>query len=242
MKVEYISHACLLIETEDLKIVTDPWFGEPTYCEKWYVFPKPARTDFIDETDAVLISHGHEDHLNEATLKLFPADAKVFYPYSFFGGAKEYIESLGFEAVKEAVTFKKYKVSAKTSVTYLINSHDSIMIIESGGQILVNANDALHSYPKKVIDFYIEAINERWQNIDFLFCGFGGASYFPNTMHVEGKDDYEISLVREQLFAHNFCHVVAGLKPKIAVPFAADFALLSETKDGLTKPDFRATK
>ncbi len=242
MKIEYISHACLLIETEDIKIVTDPWFGEPTYCEKWYVFPKPARTDFIAETDAVLISHGHEDHLNEATLKLFPKTARVFYPYSFFGGAKEYIESLGFETVKEAVTFKKYRVSEKTSVTYLINSHDSIMIIESGGEVLVNANDALHSYPKKVIDFYVKAINEKWQNIDYLFCGFGGASYFPNTMHLEGKDDYEISLVREQLFAHNFCRVVAGLKPKIAVPFAADFALLSENQRWINDARFPRNK
>lgn len=242
MKIEYISHACLLIETEDLKIVTDPWFGEPTYCEKWYVFPKPVRTDFVAETDAILISHGHEDHLNEATLKLFPKTARVFYPYSFFGGAKEYIESMGFENVAEAVAYRTYKVSEKTFVTYLLNSHDSIMIIESGGEVLVNANDALHSYPKKVIDFYVEAINERWKNIDYLFCGFGGASYFPNTMHVAGKDDYEISLVREQLFAHNFCRVVAGLKPKIAVPFAADFALLSENQKWINEARFPRNK
>jgi hypothetical protein len=116
------------------------------------------------------------------------------------------------------------------------------MIIESGGEVLVNANDALHSYPKKVIDFYLETINERWKNIDYLFCGFGGASYFPNTMHVVGKDDYEISLVREQLFAHNFCHVVAGLKPKIAVPFAADFALLSANQKWINEARFPRNK
>ncbi len=232
----------MLIETEDIKIVTDPWFVDAAYCDKWYVFPKPVRTDFVAETDAILISHGHEDHLNEATLKLFPKDATVFYPYSFFGGAKEYIESLGFETVEEAVAYRTYKISDKTSVTYLLNSHDSIMVVESGGEVLVNANDALHSYPQKVIDFYVEAINERWKNVDYLFCGFGGASYFPNTMHVAGKDDYEISLVREQLFAHNFCRVVAGLKPKIAVPFAADFALLSENQKWINEARFPRNK
>ncbi|MEO7658646.1 MAG: MBL fold metallo-hydrolase, partial [Pyrinomonadaceae bacterium] len=223
MKIEYICHACLLIETEDARIVTDPWFAAPAYCDKWYVFPKPVRTDFIEDVDVVLISHGHEDHLNEPTLKLFPKNAKVFYPYSFFGGAKEYIESMGFADVKECVTFKKYAVSEKTSVTFIINSHDSIMVVESGGKVVVNANDALHSSPEKVIDFYIDALNEKWPDIDVLFCGFGGASYFPNTMHLAGKDDYEISLVREQLFAHNFCRVTKGLEPRVAVPFAADF-------------------
>lgn len=242
MKVEYICHACLFIETEDARIVTDPWFAEPAYCEKWYVFPKPVRTDFVKDTNVILISHGHEDHLNEATLKFFPKSAKVFYPYSFFGGAKEYIESMGFSDVKEAVTFKKYKISEKTFVTFIINSHDSLMVIESGGKVLVNANDALHSSPEKVIDFYIELIKEKWQKIDYLFCGFGGASYFPNTMHLAGKDDYEISLVREQLFAHNFCRVVKGLRPTIAVPFAADFCLLDDNQRWINEARFPRAK
>src|SRR5689334_18648832 len=108
MRIEYISHACLLVETEDARVVTDPWFNGPAYCDKWYVFPKPIRTDFVDGVETVLISHGHEDHLHEPTLKLFPKNARVFYPYSFFGGAKEYIESMGFADVKECVTFKKY--------------------------------------------------------------------------------------------------------------------------------------
>src|SRR5690349_17444979 len=122
MKIEYVCHACLLIETEDLRIVTDPWLGGSAYCGQWHVFPKPVNGEKLDAVAAVFISHGHEDHLHEETLRTLPKQARVFYPYSFFGGAKEYIESLGFEDVTEAVTFKKYKVSDKTSVTFIINS------------------------------------------------------------------------------------------------------------------------
>lgn len=226
MRIEYICHACCLVETGDLKIVTDPWFAGPAFCEKWYVFPKPVRTDFVDQTDVVLISHGHEDHLHEATLRLFPKDARVFYPYSFFAGAKEYIQNIGFSNVTEAVTFKKYRLSDRTSVTFIINSHDSIMVIESDGKVLVNANDALHSSAEKVIDYFVSAIKARWPRIDTLLCGFGGASYFPNLIHIEGKDDREISLAREQLFAHTFCRIVRGIEPEVAIPFAADFCLL----------------
>lgn len=242
MKVEYISHACMLIDTGDLKIATDPWWVGPAYCGKWHVFPKPVRTDFVNDVDIVLISHGHEDHLNEPTLKLFPSSTKIFYPYSFFGGAKEYLESMGFEDVKEAITFRKYKLSENTFVTFIINSHDSIMVIESGGKVLVNVNDALHSYPEKVIDYYLQLIKEKWPVIDIIFCGFGGASYFPNTMHLKGKNDFEIGLVREQLFAHNFCRVVKGLKPKVAVPFAADFCLLDEDQLWINEARFPRRK
>jgi Beta-lactamase superfamily domain len=242
MKIEYISHACMLIDTGDLTIVTDPWWAEPAYCGQWYVFPKPVRTDFANQTDVLLFSHGHEDHLNEPTLKFFPKNAKVFYPYSFFGGAKEYIESMGFADVKEAVTLKKYTLSPTTSVTVIINSHDSLMIIESNGEVLVNVNDALHSYPEKVIDFYLDLINEKWPKIDYVFCGFGGASYFPNTMHLKGKNDFEVALVREQLFAHNFCKVTKALNPKFAVPFAADLCLLSEHQTWINEARFPRRK
>lgn len=242
MNIEYICHACLRIETEDLIIATDPWTHGAAYCEKWYVFPKPVNEEKLQDIDALFISHGHEDHLNEGTLHTLPKSAKVFYPYSFFGGAKEYIESLGFGDVKECVTFKTYQVSPKTAVTFVINSHDSLMIIESGGEVLINANDALHSSPEKVIDYYLEEISARWKKVDYLFCGFGGASYFPNSMHLKGKDDWETSLVREQLFAHNFCRVVEGLKPKIAVPFAADFCLLDENQRWINEARFPRQK
>lgn len=242
MKIEYICHACVLVETEDLRIATDPWLDGATYCGKWYLFPKPVNSEKVKNIDAIFISHGHEDHLNEETLRTLPKTAKVFYPYSFFGGAKEYIESIGFSEVKECTTFKTYKASEKTSVTFVINSHDSLMIIESGGKVFVNANDALHSSPEKVIDYYLDEIRAKWQKIDYLFCGFGGASYFPNTMHLKGKDDFEISLVREQLFAHNFCRVVKGLKPEIAVPFAADFCLLDENQRWINEARFPRNK
>lgn len=242
MKIEYICHACLLIETEDLRIATDPWLDGAAYCEQWYLFPKPLNAEKLQNIDAIFVSHGHEDHLNEETLRTLPKESKVFYPYSFFGGAKEYIESIGFEEVKECITFKKYQISEKTAVTFVINSHDSLMIIESGGKVLINVNDALHSSPEKVIDYYLAEIRAKWQKIDYVFCGFGGASYFPNTMHLAGKDDYEISLVREQLFAHNFCRIVKGLKPKIAVPFAADFCLLDENQRWINDARFPRNK
>lgn len=242
MIIEYISHACILIDTGDLRIVTDPWLNEPTYCGQWHLFPKPINGEKLKDSDVLLISHGHEDHLHEATLRTLDKNIRVYYPYSIFGGAKEYIESIGFKDVTEAITLKKYKLSDKTSVTFIINSHDSLVVIENEDKVFVNVNDALHSYPEKVIDHYLDEIKRRWKKIDYVFCGFGGASYFPNTMHLNGKDDWEISLVREQLFAHNFCRVVKGLKPKIAVPFAADFVLLDEEQRWINEARFPRRK
>ncbi len=227
MKVEYICHACLLIDTGDVTIATDPWFAGPAYSEQWYVFPKPVNTEAVEKADVILISHPHEDHFHVRTLRHLPnKSARLLYPYSWFGGAKEFIGSLGFKQVREAVNFRRYRLTKKTSVTYVANGHDNIMVIESNGRVLVNVNDALHSESDETLDFYLALLRKEWPRIDALFCGFGGASYFPNMLHLEGKDDHAIGIVREQLFAHHFCRIVAALKPRVAVPFAADFALL----------------
>lgn len=61
-------------------------------------------------------------------------------------------------------------------------------------------------------------------------------------MHLAGKNDYEIAIAREQLFAHNFCRVVRGLRPKIAVPFAADFALLKDNQRWINDARFPRNK
>ena len=239
MKVEYISHACLLIDTGDVRIVTDPWFAGPAYSQQWYVFPKPLNTEAVESADVIAISHGHEDHFHPKTLRgLTNKSARVFYPYGWFGGAKEFIQSLGFANVIEAISWRKYKLTNETSITYVANGHDNIMVIKSGDEVLVNVNDALHSEAHATIDFFIDEISRGWPRIDLLFCGFGGASYFPNMLHVQGKDDNAVGAVREQLFARNFCRVVAGLKPRVAIPFAADFALLAPSERWINEVRF----
>ena len=239
MNVEYISHACLVVDTGELRIATDPWFAGPAYSRQWYVFPKPVNAAAVETADVIAISHGHEDHFHPKTLRgLANKTARVFYPDSWFGGAKEFIQSLGFANVTEAVSWRKYRLTKDTSIRYVANGHDNIMVIESGGEVLVNINDALHSEADATIDFFIDEIKRGWPRIDLLFCGFGGASYFPNMLHVQGKDDQAVGTVREQLFARNFCRVVAGLKPRVAVPFAADFALLAPAERWINEVRF----
>lgn len=226
MRIEYVCHACLFIEAGGAKIATDPWFTGPAYCAQWHLFPQPVNIGVLRDTNVIALTHGHEDHFHVPSLRALPKTATVFYPYAWYGGAAEYLRELGFQHVVEAQPDKTYPLAGDASLTYIVNNLDSIAVIESRGQIFVDVNDALHSYPPRIQDIFIEAIKKRWLRIDTVFCGFGGASYFPNTIHCPGKNDREIGEVREQLFAHNFCRIVHGLAPAVGVPFAADFALL----------------
>jgi len=96
----------------------------------------------------------------------------------------------------------------------------------------------LHSHPPRIVDVFVQHVRERWPRIDTVFCGFGGASYFPNTIHCPGKNDLEIADAREQMFVHAFCRIVHALNPKVAVPFAADFALLHSSQRWINERRF----
>jgi L-ascorbate metabolism protein UlaG (beta-lactamase superfamily) len=64
VRVRYYSHACLLIETRDVAILTDPVvsYRYPTDIQRY------SYDDLPDVIDYVLISHNHQDHCMYETL------------------------------------------------------------------------------------------------------------------------------------------------------------------------------
>ena len=69
MKVKYIYSACLEIDCDGFKILTDPWFTDGAYDGSWYQFPKINPFDFIEKPDLIYISHIHPDHYDATFLK-----------------------------------------------------------------------------------------------------------------------------------------------------------------------------
>jgi L-ascorbate metabolism protein UlaG (beta-lactamase superfamily) len=56
LKITWYSHACFLIESDQTKILTDPFFsGNPL---------APVKAEDV-ETDYILVSHGHGDHIGD---------------------------------------------------------------------------------------------------------------------------------------------------------------------------------
>jgi hypothetical protein len=226
MRLEYISHSCFVIHTKGKKLVFDPWITGSAYRNQWHLFPKPVSTRNVEDADAVLISHGHEDHLHGASLKMISRNAHVFFPFQWRKGAVDYFRHLGFAVVTEAVGFRSYSFEHVT-ITYLGYALESVIVVECEGQVIVNINDALNSNHETATNFLLKKIKARWKKIDYLLSGWSGAGYFPNKVKYNGKDDKEVGMIREQYFADNFCKFTHFLQPRIAVPFAPGFVLLA---------------
>lgn len=79
----WYGHATVLVELDGFKVLTDPIWSERCSPFSWigpqrYVAPPVALSDLPD-LDAVIISHDHYDHLDEATVRALDERGVTFY-------------------------------------------------------------------------------------------------------------------------------------------------------------------
>jgi L-ascorbate metabolism protein UlaG (beta-lactamase superfamily) len=68
MKIRYIASACVMIESQGVRILTDPWLTDGEYYGSWYHYPPlEYSTGYFDDIDYIYVSHIHPDHFSKAT-------------------------------------------------------------------------------------------------------------------------------------------------------------------------------
>jgi L-ascorbate metabolism protein UlaG (beta-lactamase superfamily) len=80
-RLTFLGHSTVLIEVDDLRILTDPVLGRgfgPVRRQVTAVLPA-----LFHDLDAVFISHGHHDHLDESSLRGIPGKPTVIVPRGF---------------------------------------------------------------------------------------------------------------------------------------------------------------
>ena len=68
MKVTFLGHAGLFVETRHGSILCDPWFN-PAFFASWVPFPDNPELDpaTFGRPDYLYVSHVHRDHLDRAS-------------------------------------------------------------------------------------------------------------------------------------------------------------------------------
>jgi UDP-MurNAc hydroxylase len=70
MKVTFLGHAGLFVETDHGSILCDPWFN-PAFFASWFPFPDNQDVDLeaIGHPDFLYVSHLHHDHFDPTFLR-----------------------------------------------------------------------------------------------------------------------------------------------------------------------------
>ncbi|NJN82791.1 MAG: MBL fold metallo-hydrolase [Caldilineaceae bacterium] len=94
-RITYLGHATLLIETEGVRLLTDPLLRNWV----WHLRRRTGPVDpkLYQNLDAVLISHMHWDHLDLPSLRLLDPDTHIIAPH----GAASLLHKNGFRWVTE---------------------------------------------------------------------------------------------------------------------------------------------
>jgi glyoxylase-like metal-dependent hydrolase (beta-lactamase superfamily II) len=160
VRIDYICHSCILVTTPDTSILFDPWLEGTSYSGQWYLYPKAIGVEKVFDAQHIVLTHGHDDHMHRRSLEKLNKAATVWFPYQWRAGIERYMRHLGFAQVQEAVTLRAYQIGVDTRITYLAYSLESIVILETGGLVIVNLNDALNSNHENVVMMFLQVLRK----------------------------------------------------------------------------------
>lgn len=228
MKITMIGHASILIEAGGIAVLSDPWWRGPCFGAQWWNYPAPA-LDVLEgkKIDYIYISHGHHDHLHPGTLNSLSKGTTIIV--SDKAGLGDFIRELGFAVIEavdgEATPLRDSGVSCRIMATH---GDDTLMVLTDGTEVCANLNDALHSAPRAVQSQFISRLGALYPQIDYVFCGYGSASHFPNCYVIPGKDYVATAARRQRYFNRQWARIISELNPRYGFPFAADVAFFEE--------------
>lgn len=221
MKVEVLSHACMLITDNDSSIITDPWLLGSAYWRSWWNYPKAVfDEEKISSVDAVVISHIHWDHWHGATLKKYFLDKQFIIPDEPGMRSEDDLRSIGINKIarlrnRETFEVKSLKVRLYQFGLYL---NDSAVIIESDNSKIMNANDA------KIAGASLTSLLKQEGTIDLAFRSHSTANARA-CQRIRGSNQ---TFDDNEHYLRSFKFFMDKVKPKHAIPFASNHCHLHE--------------
>ena len=215
MKITLISHASLLVETNGIRILTDPWYSGRIYNDAWELCPPPVALPDFASVDAVFISHAHPDHYHIPTLELLRdqrgKDVPIFIAKFFHPTIRRDLRGLGFSRVVEMRPGAELSPFPRVRFfSQQFRMDDSLLvIIGEDDETLVNINDA------PLRGSTLTDLAKRYPRVDYCSAQFAIAQGYPYCYETAAHDFNREDLVRR------FDSFAQTLRPRFMIPFAS---------------------
>jgi len=229
IKTTLVGHACLLIQSGETTILTDPVWSKYQWEELQVLCPSIVlEREKVPPVDVLNISHRHQDHFDVRTLAYLARNERIITPDTIILAPADsllldVLNQLEFKNIKVAKDFEPIKVKdviliPTPSRNQLSTSEDHYpehgLIVNDGEVTIWNQVDTLVS-PE-----IIESIRQLYGQIDFAHVRF--------VPLIEGNFSYH---KQTELPLNEYCtflNAVKTLAPKMVVPGAAFFRYRDE--------------
>ena len=232
--VQFLAHACLSIESNNIKIITDPWLEGPCFMRGWWHDPRPPE-NAIEEllsADVIYISHNHPDHMHVETLKFLlseKSDIPIITANFKTKSSELPLRNMGFKNVHALAFNQIYEFDQTGLYVSIFKSGD----FRDDSGLYVNANG-------KQLLLTVDSSNLNQltlpKNIDFLATSFtGGASGHPWCFNHYSEDKKaEITENRHISVKKSVKDYIDACSPKAYMPYAGYFSETA-TRDSYIK-------
>jgi L-ascorbate metabolism protein UlaG (beta-lactamase superfamily) len=176
MRTRYFGHACILIESKGVCILSDPVISYEYHTD----LPRYTYSDLPDFIDYVVITHNHQDHvLLETMIQLRHKIGTVVIPRGGGGGLQDpslklVLRQLGFKDVREIEEMENLEIAGGTltGVPFMgehsdldIRTKMAYLVRIGNGSVLLAA-DSCNVEPR-----IYEHVQQETGPVDILFLG-----------------------------------------------------------------------
>ena len=221
MKITFVGHAGLFIETRHGSILTDPWFN-PAFFASWFPFPSNEGIDpaLIANPDYLFVSHVHHDHFDAAFLREHVSKATtVLLPDFPINTLERELRALGFSNFiytknAQPIHVNGLRLAIMASVAPTDGPlGDSGLIVDDGEVCLYDQNDSRPVDLDRLVEL---------GPFDAHFLQFSGAIWYPmvyqypeKLMRAYGRKKRENELARALRYAQQLgaAHIIPHAGP-----------------------------
>ena len=234
LKIKYITHACLYITINKIKILVDPWLNGPSWGGNIWHFPKNLiQIKNLKKPDIIFFSHGHDDHFHKPTINQMPKSWKQRCKVitADFGPNNKWwideIKKVGFKNIQFLVNQQNLKMNNNSSLTLIINDRgetDSSLIINyKKKKILLQTDNIMSKNEAKKI--------RKKNKIDVLFAMPFMTGAFPAFYRLKPIDSEkmikgsQLKKIRALKYSTDITKII---NPKFVIPYASDIGYMGE--------------
>lgn len=160
MHTTWIGHACLMVETQQGTLLTDPWLVDPCLYNVVVHQCRPALSvDTLPSVDVLCITHAHYDHFDPRTLQHLSKTALVIIPPSPLRRLEQKLRALGFTRI-HTLPYWQTVDACGMSITAVPSQNipeECGFVIRSGNSTIFHAADSVYwPYARQLVQFDID--------------------------------------------------------------------------------------